>query len=136
MFRTLIVEDNMILRQSLKKILCVRFPYMVVDEASDAGEALQKVDTLHPDFILMDIKLPRESGLVLTKKIKTDSPETIISILTNYDLPEYRKAAYEYGANYFLSKSSSTTDDILTLIESTLSEQGFDPDGRKSEGNS
>ena len=126
----------MILRQSLKKILCERFPYMVVDEASDGKEALQKVDTFRPYFIHMDIKLSGESGLELTKKIKIDSPETIISVLTNYDVPEYRKAAYQYGANYFLSKSSSTTDEILTLIESILSDLGFDPDGRKSEGNS
>jgi len=109
---------------------------MVVDEASDGKEVLQKVDTFRPDFILMDIKLPGESGLELTKKIKIDSPKTIISILTNYDLPEYRKAAYHYGADYFLSKSASTTDEILRLIETILSDLGFDPDGRKGEGNS
>ena len=133
MFRTLIVEDNAIFRQSFKEILCAQFSYMVVDEAADGKEALQKVNSFRPDLVFMDIKLPGENGLELTKKIKADHPKIIIIIFTDYDLPEYREAAYQYGANHFISKSSSTREEMLTLVESILSDLGFDLDGQKKE---
>lgn len=133
MFRTLIVEDNAIFRQSFKEILRTQFSYMVVDEAADANQALQRVNSFRPDLIFMDIKLPGESGLELAKKIKTYHPRIIVIIFTDYDLPEYRQAAYQYGANHFISKSSSTREEMLTLVESILSDLGFDLDGQKRE---
>jgi len=106
---------------------------MVVWEAVDAKEALQKVDALSPNLMFIDIRLPGENGLELTKKIKTRYPKIIIIILTSYDLPEYREAAYQYGANYFLSKGSSGREEILSLVESILSDLGFDvPKSRQS----
>lgn len=133
MFRTLIVEDNAIFRQSFKEILCTQFSYMVVDEAADGKEALQKVNSFRPDLVFMDIKLPGENGLELTKKIKADHPEIIIIIFTDYDLPEYRQAASQYGANHFISKGSSTREEMLKLVESIFSDLGFDFDGQKKE---
>ena len=47
-------------------------------------------------------------------------PSSIIILLTNYDLPEYRVAAYESGANYFIGKGSSTAEEILQLVDSVL----------------
>ncbi len=131
MFRTLIVEDNAVFRQSFKEILHMQFPYMAVDEAVDGEQALQKIDSFRPDVIFMDIVLPGENGLEVTKKIKAGYPAITIIILTNYDLPEYRDAANEYGANYFISKSSSTREEILTLLKSILSGLGFNHDGQK-----
>ena len=106
---------------------------MVVWEAVDAKEALQKVDALSPNLMFIDIRLPGENGLELTKKIKTRYPKIIIIILTSYDLPEYREAAHQYRANYFLSKGSSGMEEILSLVESILSDLGFDvPKSRQS----
>lgn len=136
MFRTLIVEDNAVFRQSFKEILHMQFPYMAVDEATDGEQALQKIDSFGPDLIFMDIVLPGENGLELTKKIKTGYPAITIIILTNYDLPEYRDAANEYGANYFMSKSSSTREEILALLKSILSDLGFNHDGQKGHAKS
>ena len=66
------------------------------------GAILQKINDFLSNLIFMDIKLPGESGLKLTKQIKDKFPEIIL--LSNYDLPEYRMAAYESGADYFLGK--------------------------------
>lgn len=132
MLTTLIVEDNTTFRQSFKEILLSRFPLMVVEEAAEGKEALQRLDALRPDIIFMDIKLPGETGLELTKKIKAHDPKIIIIILTSYDLPEYRQAAHQYGANYFLSKHTSTGSEILELVESILSDLDIDPSGAKS----
>jgi len=118
-FRALIVEDSTLFRQLFKEVLHNRFPSVDVDEAIDGGEALQKVETLRPNLIFMDIRLPGENGLELTKKIKKLHPNTVVIMLTGYDLPEYREASSAH-ADYFFSKDSLTTKDIFTLLESIL----------------
>jgi DNA-binding NarL/FixJ family response regulator len=124
MFTMLVVEDNITFRQSLKAVLETEFPKTVVEEAADGNEALQKVDALKPNLIFMDIKLPGENGLELTKRIKKKNPAVTVIILTSYDLPEYRQAAEDFGADHFVSKGSSTREEILALVRSTKSEKG------------
>jgi two-component system response regulator YesN len=121
-FKTLIVEDSTFYRQLLKEALHARFPSMDILEATNGEEALQKVTDLLPDLVFMDIKLPDTSGLALTQKIKTRYPNIIFIILTAYDIPEYREAAYQSNANYFLAKGSTSKEDILTLVDSILSD--------------
>jgi DNA-binding NarL/FixJ family response regulator len=94
---------------------------MIITEAGDGEEALRTIDTVLPNLIFMDINLPGENGLELTRKIKATHPETPIIILTSYDLPEYRQAAYEYGANSFLVKGSFTLAELITMVESLIS---------------
>ena len=132
MFRTLIVEDSAFYRQLLKEALNSRFPSMDIFEATNGEKVLQKIEALRPDLVFMDIKLPGESGLELTQKIKTQYPDIIIIILTAYDIPEYREAAYQYKANYFLSKGSASKESILTLVDSILSDQRKDNSGSKN----
>ena len=128
MLKTLIVEDNTTFRQSLKELLCARFPFMDVEEAGDGEEALQKIAGLVPDIIFMDIKLPGENGLQITKKVKAEYPEIIVIILTYYDLPEHREAAFQCGANHFLSKGTSTQE-VVELVQSIVSGKGLDSHG-------
>ena len=129
MRRILIVEDNATFRHTLRSLLQPRFPLMVIEEAENGREALQKTNDFLPNLILMDIKLPGESGLELTKQIKDEFPETIIIVLTNYDLPQYRVAAYESGADHFLGKGSSTAEEILGLVDSLLHPANSVPGG-------
>jgi DNA-binding NarL/FixJ family response regulator len=122
MVRILIVKDNASFRQSLKDILHLQFPLMMLEEAADGNEALKKVDTFLPDLIFMDINLPGENVLLLTRKIKKDHPEIIISILISYDFPEYREAAFKCGANCFIAKGS--WKEIEALVKSISSDLG------------
>jgi DNA-binding NarL/FixJ family response regulator len=117
MCKTLIVEDNSTFRQVLTEILRTRFPAMPVAEERDGSELFPKIDTFHPNIIFMDIRLPGESGLELTRKIKTSYPDIVVVILTSYDLPEYRNAATQSNADYFVSKDSPSQE-ILALVES------------------
>ena len=94
------------------------FPTVAVDEAADGDEALQEIDAFLPDLIFMDIKLPGENGLELTKKIKAAHPIITIFILTNYDIPEYREAAFHYGADRFLAKTSFNPIELEELVKS------------------
>jgi len=88
--RVLIVEDSTLFRQLFKETLHDRFPSVEIYEAIDGEEALLQVETFRPNLIFMDIRLPGENGLELTKKIKARYPNITIIILTGYDLPEYR----------------------------------------------
>lgn len=126
MFKILIVEDSTIFRKLLKETLHSRFPSMELFEAADGEEALQRIEASVPNLIFMDIKLPGESGLDLTKKIKNQYPNIIIIILTAYDIPEYREAAVQAKGNYFLSKGSATKENILELVDSILSGRHID----------
>lgn len=117
MLKTLIVEDSAPFRQSLREMLCERFPTMVVDEAENGEEAMQKVEDSLPHLVFMDIKLPDENGLEVTRKIKARYSEIRVIILTSYDLPEYREAADQCGADYFLAKGSSGREEIMALVD-------------------
>ena len=116
--RILILEDNAPFRQILRESLQTSFPTIAIDEVADGAEALQKVDAFLPDLIFMDIGLPGENGLELTKKIKATHPSIIILILTSYDMPEYREAAFQYGADRFLCKTSSNLKELEEVVKS------------------
>jgi len=117
---TLIVEDNPSFRVSLKEILAARFPQMAVNEVGSSEEALERMESLRPDLMFVDIRLPGQNGLELTRQVRKDDTEVVIVILTNHDLPEFREAAYQYGVNYFFSKSTSTMEEIVTAVEAVL----------------
>ena len=122
MCKILIVEDNTTFRHLLSNILCNRFPSMIIEEAVNGREGQEKVEQFIPDLVFMDISLPEENGLQLTKKIKTSHPGIVVVIFTSYDIPEYRDAALRFGATCFLAKSSWTSSQIIELVESILSD--------------
>ena len=122
MFQMLIVDDNAPFRQSLREMLREQFSAMGVEEAEDGENALDKIKTLSPHLVFMDIKLPGQNGLEVTREIKARYPGIRVIILTSYDLPEYREAAENYGADYFLSKGSSSREEIIALVDSISSE--------------
>jgi DNA-binding NarL/FixJ family response regulator len=116
-FKVMLVEDDEGFRRSLAGLLMSRFPSIVLDEAADGAEAMEKVKNLLPQLVFMDIKLPGQNGLEVTKRIKALYPDIKVIILTSYDSPEYHEAARACGAYHFLSKGSSTAEDIQDLVE-------------------
>lgn len=129
MKRILLVEDNTFFREFLKETMHLRLPSVDILEAANGEEAMQKIETHSPEAIFMDLRLPGESGLELTRKIKTQHPNMIVVILTNYDLPEYRDAAYQSGADHFVSK-----DSFMDMISSILTNQGTSKNSSDSNG--
>lgn len=124
MFKTLLVEDNLEYRGVLKSALLKRFIDLETMEASDDGEALRVVNSYDPDLVFIDIDLKCDlTGLDLTKIIKAEHPETVVVILSQHDIPEYRAVAYQNGADGFFSKSTSLEsifDYVASVIEHTL----------------
>lgn len=117
-FKILIVDNDDPFRQILKTALRVSLPTIAIDEAASGIEVLQKVDSLLPDLIFMDIRLPGIDGLKLTKKIKATNPDIPILIISGYDKPEYREAASYFGADHFLVKTSLNHKELVELVKS------------------
>ncbi len=126
-FRILIVDDNGSFRQAFKERLQIFFPTATIDEVANGGEVLQEVDAFLPDLIFMDIKLPGENGLELTKKIKATHPNITVFILTSYDILEYQEAAIQYGADRFLAKTSLNPMQLEELVKSVQNRGETDP---------
>ena len=117
MLRTLLVEDNVHFREVIKRELSFQFPLMEVLEAGSGEEALETLGSHPLDLVFMDIGLPAQSGLQVTKIIKAKYPDITVIILTAYALAEYKEAAIRSGASGFVNKQSFEMDQIFTLIE-------------------
>jgi DNA-binding NarL/FixJ family response regulator len=120
MFRTLVVEDNAAFRQSLIGMLEGHFSTLVLEKATSSEEALSKLSRFSPELIFVDIHLPGQNGLQLSKILRSRYEKAVIVILTNHDGPEYRQAATQCGANFFISKGGSSVDEILKVVETVV----------------
>ena len=130
-FKTLIVDDNAAIRWILTDILSLQFPTMIIREAAEGKEALQKVEDLQPNLIFMDIGLPHQNGLELTREIKVKYPNIKIVIFSSNSSPEYKEVAYRNGASYYLVKGTNIIGEITSLVESILLGFGYDKCGFK-----
>jgi len=115
---TLLAENNSTFREILKHSLKTHFPSMTILEAEESSEVLQMVNACQPELIFMDLQLPGENGLQITKKVKANYPGISVIIVTGHDIPEYRDAAIQSGAIGFFSKDSLNWREIETLIRS------------------
>jgi DNA-binding NarL/FixJ family response regulator len=104
--RLLVVDDDPLVRSALVLMLGGQPDLTVVGEASDGREALRKVDELHPGVVLMDIRMPRMSGLEATRALhqRPDPPHVIV--LTTFDADEHVLGALAAGADGFLLKDT------------------------------
>ena len=118
MLRVLLVEDNHAFREAFKNNLTAYFPWLIIEEATNGEEALEKIQDNPPRLIFMDMRLPGKNGLQLTQEIKKAYPETVIALLTGYDIPEYREAALKKGADRYFVKESLNWQEVETLINS------------------
>ena len=118
MLRALIVDEYRFFRETFKTRLLDHFPSMFIQEAINGKEAMEKINRMPPHLIFMDICLPGLNGLQVTKKIKKDFPNIKIAMLTAYDLPEYRQAASQDGADRFFVKDSLDWKEIEEFVQS------------------
>lgn len=107
MIKVLIVDDQELIRQSLRIVLDSRGNLEVTDAVSNGQEAIASIRKKCPDIILMDIRMPKMDGVQCTKIVKEHYPEIKIIILTTFDDDEYVYNALKYGASGYLLKGVS-----------------------------
>jgi DNA-binding NarL/FixJ family response regulator len=108
--KILIVEDNQLFREGLKSLLASNTDYELIAEAQDGLEALRQVRKKRPDFILLDLSMPRLSGISVIKEIKSIYPDIKILALTIHESDEFVLQAFDAGANGYCVKDSSRHD--------------------------
>ena len=100
--RILLVDDHQVVREGLRRMLELETDLRVVGEASDSHEVIAQAESLYPEVVLMDIKMPGMDGIELTRRLKEKCPFCNVIILTLYD--EYLTQAVKAGAVGYLLK--------------------------------
>ena len=105
-FRVLLVDDQELVRYGFRIMLDATPGVVVVGEADDGERAVGAAERLHPDVILMDVRMPGTDGIEATRRILARRPRTRVLVLTTYDLDEYAFGALRAGAAGFLLKDT------------------------------
>lgn len=111
-----IVENSSYLRERLTRLVARRQGVQVVGYAATARDAVQDIQRLKPDVVLLDIRLDQGTGLDVLKQIKTRGQPPTVIVLTNYAYPQYRERFLAGGADYFFDKSAEL-DMMLQALE-------------------
>lgn len=115
MIKILLVDDHKILREGLRNLLTSEPGMVVVGEASNGQEALQLIDELQPDIVLLDIEMPVMNGLEATKKIKGKYENLKVLILSQYDSEEYLSFILQAGGSGYVLKETASTELIWAI---------------------
>jgi DNA-binding NarL/FixJ family response regulator len=102
--RILLVDDHLLFRKGLIRLLDAQRDFEVVGEAQDGIEAIEKTRQLRPDVVLMDIRMPDCDGLEATRRIKGQMPDVQVVMLTVSDNEQDLATAVKYGADGYLLK--------------------------------
>ena len=105
-----LADDQALMRMGFRMVLEAEEDIAVVGEASDGTSALAQAKALHPDVILMDVRMPGMNGIEATERIARACPGTRVLILTTFDLDEYAFAGLRAGASGFLLKDTRPTE--------------------------
>ena len=113
--KVLIADDHAIVREGLRQLLNGQTDMVVAGEAEDGRQALEKVKSLHPDVILLDIAMPHLSGLEVISLIREAAPKTQVVVLSMHSKETYVQQVLSSGALGYVLKASPSTD-ILEAI--------------------
>ena len=123
-YRVVIAEDYTILREGLKALLSSDPVFEIVGEAADGREAIQCVERLKPNLVLMDLSMPRMNGMDAIREIKKRSSPTKILVLTIHRAEEYILATLKAGADGYILKDS-TQSELMMAVKSVLAGKHF-----------
>jgi len=113
--RLLLVDDQMIIRQGLRSLLEAKPDLEVVGEAENGQQAIAQVETLQPDIVLMDVRMPVMDGVAATRLICQQFSQTKVLVLTTFDDDDYVSQAMRLGARGYLLKDTHS-DDLAAAI--------------------
>ena len=120
----LVVDDHPLVREGLKVIIGRSSKFEVVGEAGAASEGFRMVEELKPDLVLLDISLPDESGIELTRRIKRALPEARILIVSMHSKIDYITEAFKAGATGYMVKESAA-ERLLAAMESVATGEHY-----------
>jgi DNA-binding NarL/FixJ family response regulator len=117
MIRLVVVDDHPVVRHGLVAMLRYERDMQVVGEAENGVEAVNRILELLPDVVLLDLNLPKMSGIEVMRQVRAQQPRVRFLVLTTYDTDEYIGPALEAGAQGYLLKDA-TPDELTRAVRS------------------
>lgn len=115
MLKIIIVDDDALIRDSLTLILEMEADFQVVGTAANGQEAVALCGSTQPDLVLMDVRMPVMDGVLGTRRIREQYPDTKVVILTTFKDEAYIKEALKHGASGYILKSQPAESIVETL---------------------
>jgi DNA-binding NarL/FixJ family response regulator len=117
--RILIAEDHEAVRRGVRSLIASHSDWEICGEAVDGLDAVEKAKSARPDVVILDISMPKMSGLQAAPLIKNELPDSEIPMLSQHDLIQARQLALNAGARAFISKGNMDRD-LVTAIGGLL----------------
>lgn len=115
----LIAEDHQLFREGLKSMLADHEFMEVIGEAEDGLEAIRHIRRKQPELLILDLSMPRLSGISVIKDVKSEFPEVKILTLTIHESDQYVLEAFEAGADGYCIKDASR-DELMLAVKSVI----------------
>jgi DNA-binding NarL/FixJ family response regulator len=125
--RVLLVDDQALFREGLETLLSVHKDIQVVGQASNGQEALEVASRIHPDVVLMDVRMPLLDGVRATRLLKETLPQCRVIVLTTFDDDEYIFDALRTGAVGYLLKDVASTQLVEAIRAASRGESILEP---------
>lgn len=122
--KILVVDDHALMRDGIRALLAMDGNIEIIGEASDGREAIEKVQELSPDVVIMDIAMPIMDGLEATRRITKKNPGVKILVLTQYDNREYILSAIKAGATGYVPKKAVGSE-LISAIQAVHKGDSF-----------
>lgn len=127
MIRVLVADDQRVVREGLSMVLGLMKDVEVVGAAADGAEAVTLACTVHPDVVLMDLRMPRVDGIEATRRLRTEAPSVKVVVLTTYSDDRSVLEAVRAGARGYLTKDAGG-DEIRQALRQVLDDHAaIDP---------
>ena len=123
----LICDDQAIVCEGLRAMLSPVSDIQVVGVANDGAGAVDLTRSMHPDLVLMDLKMPGMNGVQATRIIRNEFPDVRVLVLTTYDADEWVIDAVRSGASGYLLKDTPREDLIKAIVDTVKGESHIDP---------
>jgi two-component system, NarL family, response regulator DevR len=127
MIRLLIIDDHEMVREGLKAMLTAEADFEIVGDAANAEQALEMIERLRPDVILLDVRLPGESGIDVCRTVTERYPETAVIILTTFTDETLVAQCIQAGARGFIVKDIERFDLKRSIRAVARGEAAIDP---------
>ncbi|MGD8535752.1 MAG: response regulator [Candidatus Aminicenantes bacterium] len=123
--KVLVVDDSALLRERLVSMISELPGITTIGQAQNPSQALDTVQKLNPEVVILDIRLSEGNGIEILQQIKKKTVAPVTIMFTNYPYPQYRKKCEETGADFFFDKSTEfhKITDVLKKISQELEEK-------------
>lgn len=130
--KVVIADDSVLMRDRLATLLSELPDLDIVGQARNGVEAIDSIRTLHPDAVILDIRMPKKSGIEVLREIKRQQSFPLFIIFTSYPYPQYRDTCLKAGADFFFDKSCDV-EQLLQVLQALAQKNRTIP--HESEGN-